>query len=66
MKALTDYTSTELIYLQLALSVAYHSNCQVFGKEAESNLAILRWADEVSAALKEVVIEEQIKEEVQQ
>lgn len=53
MKALNEYDLKELDALQLSLAIAYQANSNLNGKDSNSNLMIMKWADRVSAARKE-------------
>lgn len=53
-KPLNEYDAKELEALQLSLAIAYQANSNLNGKDANSNLMIMKWADRVSAAIREV------------
>lgn len=59
-KPLNEYDPMELEALQLSLAIAYQANSHLNGKDANSNLMIMKWADRVSAAIREVRAEENV------
>lgn len=60
IKPLNEYDAKELEALQLSLAIAYQANSNLNGRDANSNLMIMKWADRVSAAIREVKAEQSL------